>query len=402
MLANVAYWIDEFHLDGLRIDATQGLFDNGPRHILRDIVAADPRGGRRPARAGHRRERAAARDLLRGREPRRARIRHALERRLPPRGRRGRHRAIARPTTATTSARPRSSSRWSSEAGSTRGSGTCGRASDAAAPRWTSPPASFVSYLQNHDQIANSARGDRLHALTTPGRLRALTALQLLGPATPLLFQGQEFAASSPFLYFSDPQARGRRASSARGARSSVKQFPSLATEEMQARVPDPTDRETFDGSKLDHAEREAGRHAEALALHRDLLRLRRDDPTFRAGQRPGAVDGAVLGPEALVLRWFDPQRQGDDRLLLVNLGAELRLAVAAEPLLAPPEGQRWQVLWSSEDPRYGGAGTAEPETEAQNWRLAGHAAVLWRRRRPTATSPQPVRNGLNPGMSSS
>ena len=85
-------------------------------------------------------------------------------------------------------------------------------------------------------------------------------------------------------------------------------------------------------------------------------------------------VDGAVLGPEALVLRWFGPD--GDDRLLLVNLGTELRLEVAPEPLLAPPAGKCWQVVWSSEDPRYGGGGTPPPESEAYNWRLNGHSAV--------------------------
>ena len=85
-----------------------------------------------------------------------------------------------------------------------------------------------------------------------------------------------------------------------------------------------------------------------------------------------------MLGPEALVIRWFDPYGLGDDRLLLVNLGVELRLSVAAEPLLAPPSAdRRWRALWSSEEPRYGGQGTAEPETEELNWRLAGHAAVV-------------------------
>jgi maltooligosyltrehalose trehalohydrolase len=65
-------------------------------------------------------------------------------------------------------------------------------------------PARFVAFIQNHDQVANSLRGQRVHRLTSPARLRALTALLLLGPATPMLFQGQEFWASSPFLYFAD------------------------------------------------------------------------------------------------------------------------------------------------------------------------------------------------------
>jgi maltooligosyltrehalose trehalohydrolase len=84
-----------------------------------------------------------------------------------------------------------------------------------------------------------------------------------------------------------------------------------------------------------------------------------------------------VLGPEAFLLRWFDPAQKGDDRLILVNLGTELRLPVTSEPLLAPPEKRRWQILWSSADPCYGGAGTAEPEAEEFNWRLAAHSAIV-------------------------
>ena len=89
--------------------------------------------------------------------------------------------------------------------------------------------------------------------------------------------------------------------------------------------------------------------------LHRDLLLLRQRDPTFRAGQRRGAIDGAVLGPEALVIRWFDPYGLGDDRLLLVNLGVELRLSVAAEPLLAPPSAdRRWRLSGRVKSPATG------------------------------------------------
>ena len=85
-----------------------------------------------------------------------------------------------------------------------------------------------VLYLQNHDQIANSAKGLRLHALTSPGQFRALSALTLLSPGTPMLFMGQEFAASAPFLYFADH--RGDLAANVgRGRREFLAQFPSIA-----------------------------------------------------------------------------------------------------------------------------------------------------------------------------
>jgi maltooligosyltrehalose trehalohydrolase len=235
------------------------------------------------------------------------------------------------------------------------------------------PPCAFLFYLQNHDQIANSGPGLRLHALIGPARYRVVSALQLLAPATPLIFQGQEYAASAPFLYFGD-LAQPFADQMHQGRKAFVSQFAGLATPEMQERVPHPKDPDVFARCKLDPTQRDRGPHAEVLALYRDLLRLRRDDPVFST-RCPG-FDGAVLGPEAFVLRWFghDP---GDDRIMLVNLGVELRLSVAPEPLLAPPEGAVWRVLWSSEAPRYGGSGTPAPESETSNWVLDGQSAVV-------------------------
>jgi maltooligosyltrehalose trehalohydrolase len=168
-------------------------------------------------------------------------------------------------------------------------------------PTFGLPPAAFVTFLQNHDQVANSGRGERCHRLSCPGRYRALTALMLLGPGTPMLFQGQEFAASSPFLFFADHKLELAQAVG-KGRKEFLTQFPTLALPAMQARLADPADPATFARCKLNFAEREA--HAEFYALHRDLLRLRREDAVFRA-QRPGGVDGAVLGAETFVLRFF-------------------------------------------------------------------------------------------------
>jgi maltooligosyltrehalose trehalohydrolase len=89
-----------------------------------------------------------------------------------------------------------------------------------------------------------------------------------------------------------------------------------------------------------------------------------------------GTVDGAVLGAEAFALRFFGVD--GDDRLLAVNLGADLELNPAPEPLLAPPAESLWSILWSSEDVRYGGPGTPAIESR-RNWRVPGHAAVVLR-----------------------
>jgi len=146
-------------------------------------------------------------------------------------------------------------------------------------------------------------------------------------------------------------------------------QFPSIAGAPEQ--VADPLDSATFQRCKLNQAERDP--QAPAYALHRDLLALRREDPVFRS-QQPRAVDGAVLGPQALLLRFFG--EAASDRLLLLNLGADLQLDPAPEPLLAPPRAGAWRLLWSSEDPHYGGRGTPPVVTDA-GWYLPGHTAVV-------------------------
>ncbi len=108
-------------------------------------------------------------------------------------------------------------------------------------------------------------------------------------------------------------------------------------------------------------------------ALHRDLLRLRREDPVFSA-QRSDWLHGAVLGPHALVLRFFGGEL--GDRLILANFGRDLDLTPAPEPLLSPPEDSQWELLWTSEAPRYGGVG-APPVEEDGKWFIPGHAAVV-------------------------
>jgi maltooligosyltrehalose trehalohydrolase len=194
-----------------------------------------------------------------------------------------------------------------------------------------------------------------------------------------MLFQGQEFASSSPFLFFADHNKELARLVH-KGRSEFLSQFPSVALPEVQADLAHASDPKTFERCKLDFSER--AKHAAIYTMHRDLLRLRREDPVFRV-QRPRGVDGAILGAEAFVLRYFSDQ--GDDRLLIVNLGRDLRLDAAPEPLLAPPEEKEWAILWSSEDLRYDGGGTPPLETE-NGWRIPGRAAVVLKPvERPTA-----------------
>jgi maltooligosyltrehalose trehalohydrolase len=227
----------------------------------------------------------------------------------------------------------------------------------------------FVTFLQNHDQVGNSPQGKRCHEMTSPGRHRALTALWALAPGTPLLFQGQEFSASAPFLYFADHE--GELSVLVReGRHAEQRNFRRLTGDDTAELLADPCDRSTFERCKLDWEERD--RHTEAMALHRDLLKLRKADPVF-ASQRADRIHGAVVAGESLLLRYLGVD--GDDRLLLVNLGRDLVWQPASEPLLAPPVDFDWQLLWSSENPRYGGLGTAP--IDARCWNVPGHTALV-------------------------
>ena len=369
--ANAAYWIDEFHMDGLRLDATQQMFDASPEHIVAEIA--------RGARAA-----APARDVLlvAENEPQEARLV-----RSPARGGHGLdalwnddfHHTARVALTGRAEAyyldyggRPQEFVSAVKHGFLYQGQHYAWQRKRRGASARDIPHAAFVAYVQNHDQVANSARGQRLHVQTSPGRWRALTTLLLLAPSTPMLFQGQEFGASSPFVYFADH--RPELAALVRKGRTEfLTQFPSIAAPEVTACVPDPGDAATFELCKLDLGERQ--RHAETYALHHDLLVMRRDDPVFRA-QGAHGIDGAVLGPEAFVLRFFG--EDGDDRLLLVNLGADLPLPIAPEPLLAPPDDRRWQIAWSSEDPRYGACGAPLFDPDGV-WRLPAQTALMLR-----------------------
>jgi maltooligosyltrehalose trehalohydrolase len=369
-VANAGYWIDEYHLDGLRLDATQNIYDTSADHILA-AIARQVRG------AAHGRRTV----LIAENEPQDVRLV-----RTPGEGGFGLD-ALWNDDfhhTAMVAATGRNEAYYSDHLGAAQemisavkwgylfqGQRYSWQKQRRGTPTWGVPPAAFVTFLQNHDQVANSGTGQRLHELTSPGRYRALTALTLLAPGTPMLFQGQEFSASSPFLYFADHGSDLARLVR-EGRAEFLSQFPSLTDPGVRRRFADPGDVRTFERCKLDLSER--GRHAAAYALHRDLLALRRSDAVFRA-QEPRAVDGAVLDAHAFVLRFFG--EAGDDRLLVINLGRQLAPRAVPEPLLAPPAGRQWAVRWSSEDPSYGGGGTPEVEAEDGAWRIPGEAAIV-------------------------
>lgn len=240
-------------------------------------------------------------------------------------------------------------------------------------PTFGIPPDVFVCFIENHDQIANTGLGERVRFQTSPERYRALTALLLLGPWTPLLFQGEEFGASSPFMFFADIGDASVRAAIRKGRAEWLAPFLSLSEQEAWNALPAPDDPEVFARCKLDFSEREENR--QLYELHIDLLKLRREDSRF-SQQTMDNIDGAVLETMSFLLRYFS--KDDDDRLLLVNFGDHQVLHPASEPLLAPPSGYTWETLWTSESPRYGGAGKATTAT-AEQWILPGESTVALR-----------------------
>jgi maltooligosyltrehalose trehalohydrolase len=232
-------------------------------------------------------------------------------------------------------------------------------------------PGHFINFIQNHDQIANSGLGRRIHALSHPGDCRAFTALLLLGPQIPLLFQGQEYGTSSPFLFFADhePELASKVSS---GRRDFLHQFPSLAATDTQPYLNEPHDESAFYRCKLDDQERRT--NLQAYSLHKDLLHMRRSEPAF-AESRLHPIDGAVLSDRAFMIRFFGAQPE-DTRVLMVNYGNDLKLVPMPEPLLAPPEHFRWQLAWSTDHPGYGGGGVAPFDLEADA-ALPAHSAVV-------------------------
>jgi maltooligosyltrehalose trehalohydrolase len=137
--------------------------------------------------------------------------------------------------------------------------------------------------------------------------------------------------------------------------------------------LPAPDDPEAFSRCKLDFSERDENR--QLYDLHIDLLRLRREDSRFRE-QSSGGIEGAVLGPASLVLRYFS--ETNDDRLLIINFGERQVLHPASEPLLAPPPSCEWETLWTSDSPRYGGA-SAVAAAALEQWVLPAESAAALR-----------------------
>ena len=221
------------------------------------------------------------------------------------------------------------------------------------------PPTAFVSFLQNHDQVGNRAFGERITRLTAPHKLKAAMEILLLSPQPPMLFMGEEFAASSPFLYFCD--FHGDLAAAVReGRRNEFARFAKFSSPEVRESIPDPNAKNTYFQSKLDWQELLDEVHSKWFDLYRELLALRRGKiiphlrafsttrcETSRGGERTLSVDWAFEDGAFLKLR----ANLSDDSVAIAAGSAPFyastkEAAAARERGFLPP----WSIIWSLGD----------------------------------------------------
>jgi maltooligosyltrehalose trehalohydrolase len=375
VIGNALHWVHEYHVDGLRLDATHAIVDDSPEHVLAEMerrvreslpagrhfvfIAEDERNERRvvtPRAEGGLGLSAVWADDFH----------HQLRRRLA-----GDHEAYFADYGGTVEEIVATLGKGWFYEGQTSSNHGCARGT----PADGLPPAAFVHCIQNHDQVGNRALGDRLHHGVDLAAYRAAAALLLLSPYTPLLWMGQEWAATAPFLYFTDhPEELGRLVTE--GRRQEFGKFSVFADPAERERIPDPQAPDTFERSKLDWSERDRMPHAGVLALHRALLQLRRTHPALRRRDRASfAVD--ALGPDALALR-----PTGDDGsalLLVVSLCGALDADLTAAEATRPPDSGAWTLFLSTEEGRFGGETEGEVASLSADGRLTlpGTGAVV-------------------------
>jgi maltooligosyltrehalose trehalohydrolase len=359
ILASAVHWIREYHLDGLRLDATHALVDDSPTHIVKEIAAA-VRGAHDRARIhaeDHRNLAAMLEDVSEdgwGLDAVWADdFHHILRIRLAG----DRHGYYADFDGAAEELARTIRQGWLF---------TGQRSRHLDVPRGTDPSRipmqRFVVCLQNHDQIGNRATGDRLHHAIDAAAWRAVSVLLLTVPMTPLLFMGQEWAASTPFQFFTDFEP-GLGAGVTEGRRLEFAAFPEFSDADARLRIPDPQAASTFDASRLRWEERERAGHRESLALYRAVLALRRRHDALRASSAC-AGEAETADDDSIVVR-----RRGEGETFWVIV----RLTSGGTVEVPLPPGA--QIVLTTEDEGF----APDPQPPAIEWRPDGARVVFHR-----------------------
>jgi maltooligosyltrehalose trehalohydrolase len=333
MIDNALYWLSDFHFDGLRIDAVHALYDDSGRHVLEELAdrihAACPR-----AHLILENQANEARRLVRDGQGRPLQftaqwnddLHHVLH--VAATGERAGYYADYfgdRPKLA----------RALAEGFSFQGEVMPYRGRARGEPSASLPPVAFVAFIQNHDRIGNRAFGDRLSHLATPAALRAIAAVYLLLPQVPMLFMGEDWAASQPFLFFCD--FAGELGAAVRaGRRREFARFPEYQDESLQLRIPDPQAPGTFESSKLDWNALQESEHLHWHEFYRQLLAVRHASIIPLLPRIEGFAASATISSTGMIeVQWR-----------LTNRGVlRLILNLSGQPAAASP-ADGGQVLW--------------------------------------------------------